>query len=1295
MTQTIVAYQNPVTGLYPAHIRDQPDGTVAATGQDAWIRDSVYTGLAVWALSLAYRKRSESEDHARAYELECSVVKLMRGVLFGIVRQAHKLEAFKHSQSAADALHAKYNIETGGTIVGDREWGHLQIDAISLYVLMLAQMTASGLQIIYSLDEVSVVQNLVFYIQSAYRTPDYGIWERGDKSNHGLLELNASSIGMAKAALEAVNGLDLFGSNGGSPVSIIHVLPDEIRRNSTVVESMLPRESNSKEIDASLLCIIGYPAFAVEDSRLVQLTHQRVIRKLRGRYGCKRFLRDGYRTVLEDRTRLHYEPAELQVFEDIECEWPLFFVYLMLDGIFRGDHKQAAYYREQIEKHLADAPPCDAAYASSAAAVAAAAAASLPDAHGAAARQRIVQSAYPLPAVPEEATGAAASLSESPAMHMAASDTSLRQSPATPRSGDGAVEPRRWQLPYKSLPELYYVPLAAVHREREKPHSQERQRGEVRQLMWGQSLFILACLLDDGLVAVGEVDPLNRRHATSPRPEAIVQVVLMAEDPSVKELITMHHGIEPQTPQEVRRSCGIRLGRAADITNAYDSLGRCDKLGLSGRPTIIAGSLATAKLYSIRGQVYAFTPRFADRQDFYVSFDTEFFVDNIHTHLSYMRTHWREVGRPTLVLFMSKLLLERAHASASAKRSLAGLLASLKDGSCGGVRVRLGRFAELLPTSCIERLTFLDDNASFTFLARRRARAVAPVLPFDATATLNEAGCRGGLPLVLGAMHGPGAGVEQQPAVATAARAPAAPDAAPLVSVCGLPVAASVGATGQANAAADDDDDDDALVRRLMQTSTIVAQLDILHSLWQRHGLDYELSLGSTAAPVRRSVRALIYEIYEKAGHLQLWSAVRHAAGMLHKRVDNLASSLTHLLLRQKQVSIGLPPNEIDLTTPLPPDKIERLLYQVCGDNISMAMLYEEILVDMQMFIRTEPMLFSEMLRLRVGLIIQVLCDELTRAIRCPRTYALQYLLCMSPYELKSLLYHIISGIEFVLQPNNERSQLVVISAGGKRDTLLGDAQTAMRARSSTLYSAAPSRRSTVGESGAPVEDAGSPDVADAHDSQAPSRMLSETGDLPAVLDDDQPAELPAAHESHWLRRRRVDGTLNRVPLMFYPKVWRVLRRVRALRTHQHELPQRPTVQDMTPGEIKFALRVESMLNAIPLPEYRQIVIEILMLLSLAIESQSAWLSDDAVIDLDAIANEAVRLFASDLMPPDTPTSPRSDRVALADPASNDVLRRMFFSTAPSGHYGTMVYLARALFAMYRPSLAGATCMVS
>ncbi|KAJ1556465.1 hypothetical protein HK405_002005 [Cladochytrium tenue] len=79
-----------------------------------------------------------------------------------------------------------------------------------------SQMTASGLLIIQTKDEVHFIQNLVYYIERAYRTPDYGIWERGNKINHGQPELNSSSIGMAVAALQAINGLNLFGARGGA-----------------------------------------------------------------------------------------------------------------------------------------------------------------------------------------------------------------------------------------------------------------------------------------------------------------------------------------------------------------------------------------------------------------------------------------------------------------------------------------------------------------------------------------------------------------------------------------------------------------------------------------------------------------------------------------------------------------------------------------------------------------------------------------------------------------------------------------------------------------------------------------------------------------------------------------------------------------------------------------------------------------------------------------------------------------------------------------------------------------------
>lgn len=268
-----------------------------------------------------------------------------------MMQQKQKVEDFKTSQNPLDSLHAKYSSINGSTVVGDQEWGHLQIDAVSLYLLVLAQMTASGLQIIFSLDEVAFIQNLIFYIESAYCIPDYGVWERGDKTNHGFPELNASSIGMAKAALEAMNELDLFGARGG-PSSVIHVLADEAQKCQAVLQSMLPRESNSKELDSGLLAIISFPAFAVDDPQLIEKTREAIVNKLRGKYGCKRFLRDGHKTPKEDPNRLYYEPWELRMFENIECDWPLFFCYLVIDYCFEGDKQSIGEYSQKLDEIL-------------------------------------------------------------------------------------------------------------------------------------------------------------------------------------------------------------------------------------------------------------------------------------------------------------------------------------------------------------------------------------------------------------------------------------------------------------------------------------------------------------------------------------------------------------------------------------------------------------------------------------------------------------------------------------------------------------------------------------------------------------------------------------------------------------------------------------------------------------------------------------------------------------------------------------------------------------------------------
>ena len=55
--QLILARQTPIVGLLPASTAI----TVHGEYTDAWVRDNVYSILAVWGLALAYRKIDEGD----------------------------------------------------------------------------------------------------------------------------------------------------------------------------------------------------------------------------------------------------------------------------------------------------------------------------------------------------------------------------------------------------------------------------------------------------------------------------------------------------------------------------------------------------------------------------------------------------------------------------------------------------------------------------------------------------------------------------------------------------------------------------------------------------------------------------------------------------------------------------------------------------------------------------------------------------------------------------------------------------------------------------------------------------------------------------------------------------------------------------------------------------------------------------------------------------------------------------------------------------------------------------------
>uniref|UniRef100_A0A8B9N5P1 Phosphorylase b kinase regulatory subunit n=1 Tax=Accipiter nisus TaxID=211598 RepID=A0A8B9N5P1_9AVES len=846
----------------------------------------------------------------------------------------------------------------------------------------------------------------------------------------------------------SIDELDLFGAHGGHK-SVIHVLPDEVEHCQSILYSMLPRASTSKEIDAGLLSIISYPAFAVEDLNLVNVTKSEIISKLQGRYGCCRFLRDGYKTPREDPSRLHYDPAELKLFENIECEWPVFWTYLLIDGVFNEDKIQVQEYREALEGILI-------------------------------------------------------------------------------REKNGIV----------LMPELYAVPPEKVDEEYENPHSVDRVPVGKLPHLWGQSLYVLSCLLAEGFLAAGEIDPLNRRFSTGFKPDVVVQVTVLAESNQVKNLL-QEHGINVQSIADIHP---LRVQPARILSNLYTMLGRNKNMKLSGRPHRHIGVLGTSKLYVIRNQIFAFTPQFTDQHHFYLALDNQMIVEMLKTELAYLTSCWRMTGRPTLTFPITHTML--VDDGTDIHPAVLATIRKLEDGYFGGTILLIFFF--------------------FIHLCYQDRENVLH-LPKDAHGDLD---CR-------------------------------------------------------------------KLVEQLKECPTLHDQADILYILLILKGADWDTELDGQYGV---TVHCLLNELYRKAGLNQEWGLIRYISGMLKKRVEVLAEACTDLLSHHKQLTVGLPPEprEKIITTPLPPEELTDLIYEASGQDISIAVLTQEIIMYLAMYVRSQPSLFVEMLRLRIGLIIQVMATELARSLKCSGEEASESLMNLSPFDMKNLLHHILSGKEFGV----ERSLRPVDSSSSSPAISIHE----------------------MGHSGATkTERSGI--------TKLKSEMKQVRGSTPSSPTSTSPTGSSGDtswgdRKGQWLRRRRLDGAINRVPVGFYEKVWKIL-------------------QKMTPCEIKFAVHVESVLNHVPQPEYRQLLVEAILVLTFLSDIEVN--SIGGIIHVDRIVHMANDLFLQELK-----SFGATGSILEKDVATG--ICHFFYDSAPSGAYGTMTYLTKAIIIYLHDFLPSTGC---
>jgi phosphorylase kinase alpha/beta subunit len=127
------------------------------------------------------------------------------------------------------------------------------------------------------------------------------------------------------------------------------------------------------------------------------------------------------------------------------------------------------------------------------------------------------------------------------------------------------------------LPELYYVPAESIEAERNNPGSQVRLPNVNVPLVWAQSLWWLAQMLQDGFLDRSDMDPLGR-HRRRLKPSPTVQIALLAEDLETQTQLD-NLGISVDRMDQLE---SLELWHARELARFYGAQGASQALGLTG-----------------------------------------------------------------------------------------------------------------------------------------------------------------------------------------------------------------------------------------------------------------------------------------------------------------------------------------------------------------------------------------------------------------------------------------------------------------------------------------------------------------------------------------------------------------------------------------------------------------------------------------------------------------------------------------------------------------------------------------
>lgn len=207
------------SGLFAAS-----DKTVGTGYDKSWLRDNFYE-------TIAFEMLGDWHTVEKTYE----------AILGIFLKHEEKIDwAIENKPHATfQYIHARFHPETFDEFW--EEWGNKQNDAIGCILFRIGELEAHHQRSILKTEEqFRIINKLVQYLGSIeyWHDRDSGMWEEDE-------EVHASSVGACVAGLKSIKRIPK-----------VHVPELFIRKGQEALQVLLPRESQRKFVDLSLLSLV-------------------------------------------------------------------------------------------------------------------------------------------------------------------------------------------------------------------------------------------------------------------------------------------------------------------------------------------------------------------------------------------------------------------------------------------------------------------------------------------------------------------------------------------------------------------------------------------------------------------------------------------------------------------------------------------------------------------------------------------------------------------------------------------------------------------------------------------------------------------------------------------------------------------------------------------------------------------------------------------------------------------------------------------------------------------------------